>query len=196
MQPRSAKVDHCVALSELRVFFAVLKAWSGFVFGGENRLDADFQRPVDGKVGIIPAQHAFGLWIVRRGDFVVEIRRITHHQETMRTARRNVKAFVGISGQHISVPDSEGGRTSTQIDENIEHGAGGHPNQLSLCRISILIVQPAQNVLGRSAVVVLHEIKIEPDLAESLAVPRFEEESARVTEDLRLQKPRIVNFGL
>ena len=40
-----------------------------------------------------------------------------------------------------------------------------------------------------------HEVSTEPDLAESLAVPRFEEEAARITEDLGLQQPRIVDFG-
>lgn len=50
-------------------------------------------------------------------------------------------------------------------------------------------------MLGRPAVVVLQEIQIEPDLAESFAVPRFEEETARISKDPRLKKPRIVDFG-
>lgn len=54
--------------------------------------------------------------------------------------------------------------------------------------------QAGQDMLGRPAVVVLQEIKIEPDLAESLAVPRLEEKAARISEDLRLQQPRIVDF--
>ena len=50
-------------------------------------------------------------------------------------------------------------------------------------------------MLREAAMVVLQEIKIEPDLAKSLAVPRFEEKTARISEDLRLQQPRIVDFG-
>ena len=43
--------------------------------------------------------------------------------------------------------------------------------------------------------VVLQEIKIEPDLAERLAVPLLKKETAGISEDLRLQKPRVVDFG-
>jgi hypothetical protein len=40
-----------------------------------------------------------------------------------------------------------------------------------------------------------HEVLTEPDITKSLVVPRFEEETARIAEDLRLKKPRIVDFG-
>ena len=50
-------------------------------------------------------------------------------------------------------------------------------------------------MLREAAVVVLQEIKIEPDLAKNLAVPRFEEKTAGISEDLRFEQPRIVDFG-
>ena len=39
-----------------------------------------------------------------------------------------------------------------------------------------------------------YEVLTEPDLAEGFAVPRFEEETAGVSEDLRLQQPCVVDF--
>ena len=51
-------------------------------------------------------------------------------------------------------------------------------------------------MLRGTAVIVLHKIQIEPHVAERLAIPRLKEKAARISEDLRLQKPRIVNFGL
>ena len=100
-----------------------------------------------------------------------------------------------IGSQHVAIPNPIRRRALPQVDNHIEHGAGGHPNQFSLRRISRLIVQPAQDMLRRSAVVVLQEIKIEPDLAKSLAVPRFEEKAAGISGDLRLQQPRIVDLS-
>ena len=40
-----------------------------------------------------------------------------------------------------------------------------------------------------------HEVLTEPDITKSLAVPRFEEKAARITEDLRLKQPCVVDFG-
>ena len=136
MQPRSAKADYCAALSELRIFFAILKAWSGFVFGGKDWLDADFQRPVDGKVGIIPAQSPLRLRIVRRSHFVVEIRGVAHDQKAMRAPGWNVEPFVRIGGQHVSIPDPASRRALAQVNDHIVDRSRSHPDKLSLGRIA------------------------------------------------------------
>jgi len=44
-------------------------------------------------------------------------------------------------------------------------------------------------------VVVLQEIKIEPDFAERITIPRLKKETAGISEDLRLNKPRVMDFG-
>ena len=40
-----------------------------------------------------------------------------------------------------------------------------------------------------------YEVLTEPDLAERLAVPRFEEKAAGISEDPRLKKPRVMDVG-
>lgn len=37
------------------ILFAILKAWCGFILGGQDWLDTDFQRPVDSEIGIVPS---------------------------------------------------------------------------------------------------------------------------------------------
>lgn len=50
-------------------------------------------------------------------------------------------------------------------------------------------------MIRRAAVVVLHEVGIQSDVAEHVAVPGLKEEAAGVAEDLRFKQPRIVDFG-
>lgn len=56
-------------------------------------------------------------------------------------------------------------------------------------------MQTAQHMLRGATVVVLDEIQVQPDLAKSLAIPRLEEKTTRISEYLRLQEPRILDFG-
>lgn len=128
------------------VFFAVFEAGRDFVFGGEDWLDADFQRPVDGEFGIIPQQSPFGMGIVRRGDLVMEIRGVAHHQEAMGTTGWDIEAFMRIRRQHVSIPHPIGRRALTQIDDYVVYGAGSYPNQFSLGGIADLVVEPAKHM--------------------------------------------------
>jgi hypothetical protein len=97
--------------------------------------------------------------------------------------------------QHMTVPDTESRRTAAQINNDVEDRPGSDPDELALGRCADLIVQPAQHVFGGTAVVVLDEIKIQPDVTEGVAVPGLEEKPARIAEDFRLEQPRIVDFG-
>jgi len=47
--------SHRAISAELRVFLAILETGSRLVFGREDWLDANFERPVDGEIGIVPA---------------------------------------------------------------------------------------------------------------------------------------------
>ena len=60
---------YCVSF----VFFAGRKGGGYGIFRGDKRLEADFDRPVDGEVGIVPDQGAFHVGPVGCGDFVVEV---------------------------------------------------------------------------------------------------------------------------
>ena len=70
----------------------------------------------------------------------------------------------------------------TQIDDNVENGSGRNPDKLPLSGFSRLIVQTAQNVLGRSAVVVLDKVGGNAQTGEGVAVPALEEKPPGVTE--------------
>jgi hypothetical protein len=72
-------------------------------------------------------------------------------------------------------------RGTAQIHCHVEHRAAHHPHQLALRRVE-LVMQPAQHALRRARMVVLHEIQVQPQCGEGLAVPAFHEEAARVAE--------------
>lgn len=91
------------------IFFAGRKGGGYGVFGGEERLEANFDRPVNGKVGVVPDQGAFHIGAVGLGDFVVEISDIAQNKKTMRATWRNPETVVGFGIEHIPVPYAVGG---------------------------------------------------------------------------------------
>jgi hypothetical protein len=51
----SPATSHRAVSAALRIFFTVFKARCSFIFRRKDWLDTDFQRPIDGEIGIIPA---------------------------------------------------------------------------------------------------------------------------------------------
>jgi hypothetical protein len=56
-------------------------------------------------------------------------------------------------------------------------------------------VKPPEYVLGGSGVVVLNKVEVADQITEGGLVPRLEEKSSCVAEDLRLQQVGVVDFG-
>ena len=107
---------------------------------------------------------------------------------------RHPQALVGITRQHVAVPFSKGGRAFPQIHEHIEDRSRSNPHEFPLRCIAALVVQPAQHILRRSAVIILHEIRINPQLGEGFLVPRLQKKTARVTKHTRTQEVGAINF--
>ena len=101
---------------------------------------------------------------------------------------------MGFGGEHVAIPFSEGGRTLAQIDEDIEDGAGGDPDEFALGRRAALVVEPAEDILCGAAVIVLHEIGVDSELGESFLVPALEKKSASVAENAGTEEKRSVDF--
>jgi hypothetical protein len=80
-----------------------------------------------------------------------------------------------------------------QVDRDIEHGAGGRPDQLALWPFD-LVMQSAQHIRCRARVVVLHESDLAPDgLVEIALVVALKEISAFVAQHARLEHDNFRN---
>ena len=179
----------------LLVFFAVRKGCCYSVFRGDERLEADFNRPVDSEFVIIPAQGAIHIGAVGRGDFVMKIRNVAENKKAMGATWRDPETIVGFGIEHITIPYAIGGRAFAKIDQHIENCAGGNPYELALRGITRLVVESTQDMLGGTAVVVLDEVEIQTSLTKCLAIPCLHKETPRVAEDFWFQKPGIMNFS-
>ena len=89
------------------------------------------------------------------------------------------------SRQVFADPVAEGLRIAAEVHGDIEHDAGRHPHQLAL-RFSDLVMQAAQHVLRRAAVVVLDELGRQAVGGEIFGVEGFHEKTAAVFEHRRL----------
>ena len=165
------------------VFFAVGEGRRDGVFGGDKRFEADLNGPVDGEIGVVPTQGAFHVGSVGCGNFVVEVGDVADHEEAMGAAGRHPEAVVRFGIEHISIPHTKGRRAFAEIDQHIKNGAGGDPYELALRCVAGLVVQPAEDMLGGAAVIVLDEVEIQPRIGEGLAVPCLHKETTGVAED-------------
>ena len=96
--------------------------------------------------------------------------------------------------QEATVPAPECGRAFAQIDDGIENGSAGNPDQLALGFSVDLVVHPSEHVFIRTAVVILDKIDIEADFGEDLSVPCFEEKPSFVAVQRRLEEQSPFNF--
>ena len=169
------------------VFFAVHKGSGYGVFGRNEWLKADFDRPVDGEVGIVPTQRPFHIRAIGRGDFVVKIGDIAQNKEAVRATWRNSETVVGFGMEHISVPYAVGVGAFTEINKDIEDRPRGDPYELALGGIARLIVETTEHMLGGAAVIVLNEVEIQTHIAKCLAIPRFHKETTGIAKDFWFQ---------
>jgi hypothetical protein len=95
----------------------------------------------------------------------------------------------------ITIPCPVGWGTFAEIDQHVIDRARSDPNKLSLGSIPRLIVEPSQNVLGGTGMVVLNKVKISNEVMEGPLVPGLQKKAPGVTEDLRLQQVGVVDFG-
>ena len=168
---------------KMGIFFAVFKGRCSGILGGDKRVDANLDGPLDGKVGIIPAESALCIRAIRGSDLVVKVGHIAQHKEAVGAAGWNPKPIVGFVVEHITIPHPISRRALAKIDEHIEDRARSDPDEFALRRIARLVVQAAKDMPGGTAVIVLDKIEVEACLAESLAVPAFHEKAARIAKN-------------
>ena len=125
----------------------------------------------------------------------MKIRVIAHDKEAMGASRGNPKTLMCLRCQHVPVPDSECRGTLSKIYQDIKDSSGCHPDEFSLGGITSLIVQAPKDMARRTGVVILNKIKIDSHIPEGLPIPRLQEETSLITEDLRFEKECIVDFG-
>lgn len=106
----------------------------------------------------------------------------------MAEAGGNPQHVVLLCGERDADPFAEPRARAAQVNGDVVDFAGDDAHKLSL-RLLDLIVQPAQNALGRSRVIVLHEVDIEAGrVLENSTVVALEEEATRIAEDFRFQQ--------
>jgi hypothetical protein len=93
--------------------------------------------------------------------------------------------------QQPASPFSKVGRTTPQINRNVKHFALRHTHKFAL-RVLNLVMQASEHALGRAAVVVLHELHIEPSCLRKVPlVEALKKEASAVTKDLGLKNQQV-----
>lgn len=95
----------------------------------------------------------------------------------------------------VSIPLTERRRAFPEIDQDIKDRPSSDPDELGLCVLPDLVMQPSKNVLLGSAVVVLHKVEVHAELGVSGAVPRLHKEASVVTKQPRPKQPCSVNLS-
>src|SRR5258708_40305877 len=108
----------------------------------------------------------------------------------MREPRGNPQHVVILLGERRSHPTPERRRAAPDIDSDIKHRPSDDPNQLAL-RLLDLVVQAAQNVARRAAVIVLYELHVQPGGGEFTLLPGLEEITTRVAEHPRADQDDV-----
>lgn len=125
----------------------------------------------------------------------MEVGQITHDKESVSASRRNPETLVNFCRKHVSIPDPVGGGTLPQVNQDVEDGAGSHPDQLPLSCGTRLVVEPPQNMSRGAGVVVLNKVGIDTKVPEGVPIPRLKEESPWISEDLGLEEEGVVDFS-
>ena len=106
---------------------------------------------------IIPANGALGLRRVVVRALIEKIGGIARHEKSVREAGRHPQHMPVLGREFRADPLAKRRCASPQIDSHIEHGAADDAHEFSL-RLLDLIVQAAQRVPNRAAVIVLNEV--------------------------------------
>ena len=136
----------------------------------------------------------FGRRIIGGGAFVEKFGAILQADEAMRKARRHPEHLLVRGGQFQPDPFAEMRAGLADIHRHVPHPASDHADQLAL-RIGVLEMQPAQHAARRLAMIVLHEVEVQPGRLEGVRIPAFVKEAAIVAEHARFDDQRAGNGG-
>ena len=171
----------------------VLEKCRGLVPG--RQLRRSIERPVDGQVGVVPANAAFGRWVVVLSGFVQNLGELTQHQETVGEALGNPQLAIVLRRKTHGYPLAEMWRAAPHINSHIKDFPGTDPNQFVL-GILKLVMQPAQHAFLRARMVVLNELSAQASgFLENLRIETFVEKTTIVTENLGLDDQNTGQVG-
>ena len=106
----------------------------------------------------------------------------------MGKAGRDPQLPVTIAGQRLGDPSAECGRAASNVDGDHECLACDHPDQLPLWVGQLIVEAPDHTGAGAGLIVLYKRCDLANRLAEIDVVPGFEEMTALVFVDLRLDQ--------
>lgn len=144
-------------------------------------------RPLDTNCGVVPQYAVLIFRRVEVGAFIEEVSAFTHDTEAMSETGWHIQLAVIISTQLYPNPFAEGRRIKPYINRNIEYHPFSDSHQLALWPFQ-LVMQPAQDTMPGTRLVILDELCIQAQLGIFFCMPCLEEKTALVTEYIRLDQ--------
>src|SRR5215831_243956 len=147
-------------------------------------------RPLDPNVRIIEPNRHVRLRVINRRRFVLHFRPVGKHAKPSRKTRRRPHHFFIRRRKLPAPPLPERRRALAEIHRHQKRFPHGHAHQLAHRRV-VLKVQPAQNILLRSRMVVLHKLRRQAQRLELVLAVRLHEKSAIISERLWRQNHNL-----
>ena len=113
----------------------------------------------------------------------------------MPEADRDPEHLAALVGELDALPLAERRRAAAQVDDDVEHPAAGHADELALPRVR-LEVDAAQRALARARMVVLDEVRRDAVTARRVGAKRLHEEAACVAVHRGCEQDESVESSL
>jgi hypothetical protein len=161
-----------------------LQGAAASVFFCEKRLA---HRPRYRHGGIIPQEGSLELRMIDGGALVNDFGFIGMRAKSVRKTWRKIHHPLIRRAQERAEPTAKRRRTTPHIDRHIEDFAAHGADQLPLGMLK-LVVQPAEHILTRERVVILHECLPETGGGKFIRMIRLEKESPLIAEHTRFHE--------
>ena len=148
--------------------------------------------PLDADGRIIPGDAAFIVGMVEVIALVTEFGDVGEDKKPVGEATGDEELFLVFFGEQLSVILTVSRGTGPQVHSDVKDFAFDDPHQLGL-RIVDLEVQPAQHAFFAQALVVLHEVDVEPGLRHVPGGPGLHKISAAVAMHCRRNNTQPLN---
>src|SRR5436190_4451400 len=156
---------------------------------GDDRVG---DRPSDPDLRVVPGDPGLEVRVVVARDAVEHVGLVGEHTETVAEAIRDEELAVGDVVELVALPAAVGRRIGAQVDGDVEDRASHAAHQL---RLTLLRVDAPQYALARTAVVLLDELRLDPELSELVGAKGLDEEAAFVAMDIRLDQDDALDLG-
>ncbi len=110
-----------------------------------------FHGPIDGEVGVVPAQSALGGRGIRTGARLADGGFLLQGEKSMGQASRQKQAFEAGGIEIAALPAAVSRRRSSQINHDVINAAGGQPEEFGLRVLAALEMESAEGSAMRGA---------------------------------------------